>query len=75
VAALQQAFRQASGTDTAIEAATYGADMRHFVNTGSIPCLMFGAGDVRAAHAPDESLPLDDLFLAVATEALLIADW
>jgi len=58
-----------------IEAATYGADMRHFVITGGMPCVMFGAGDVRLAHAPDESIPLAELFTAIAVTAAFVADW
>ena len=64
-----------SGTALLFDAATYGADMRHFVNTGHTPCVMFGAGDVRHAHAPDESIDLDDLLTATATIAVFIADW
>lgn len=54
---------------------TYGADMRHFVHSGNMPCVMFGAGDVRQAHAPDESIPLEDLFVAIRTTAVLLARW
>jgi acetylornithine deacetylase len=54
---------------------TYGADMRHLVNTGGVPCVMFGAGDVRLAHAPDESIPIDDLLIAITTTAVFIANW
>jgi len=54
---------------------TYGADMRHFVISGGVQCVMFGAGDVRLAHAPDESIPLEDLLTAITTTALLIANW
>jgi acetylornithine deacetylase len=54
---------------------TYGADMRHLVHTGSMPCVMFGAGNVRLAHAPDESIPLADLFTAITATAVLTAQW
>lgn len=54
---------------------TYGADMRHFVHTGGMPCLMFGAGDVRQAHAPNESIVVDDVLRATAVLALFIARW
>jgi acetylornithine deacetylase len=75
VDALCQAW-QATNTSTArIEAVTYGADMRHFVITGGVPCVMFGAGDVRLAHAPDESIPIDDLLTAITTTAVFIANW
>ena len=33
---------------------TYGADMRLFVDEGNTPCVMYGPGDVRRAHAADE---------------------
>jgi acetylornithine deacetylase len=59
----------------AISGVTYGADMRHFVNTGAMPCLMFGAGDVRLAHAPNESIVIDDVLKATTILALFIARW
>jgi len=59
----------------AISGVTYGADMRHFVNTGGMPCLMFGAGDVRLAHAPNESIVIDDVLKATTILALFIARW
>jgi acetylornithine deacetylase len=49
--------------------------MRHFVNTGGVPCVMFGAGNVRLAHAPNEFILLEDLLTAVTTTAVLIARW
>ncbi len=58
-----------------IAAVTYGADMRHFVNTGGMPCVMFGAGDVRLAHAPDESMVIDELLTAIMVSAVFIAEW
>jgi acetylornithine deacetylase/succinyl-diaminopimelate desuccinylase-like protein len=36
---------------------------------------MFGAGDVRLAHAPNESVPIDELLAAIATTAVFIANW
>jgi len=75
VDALSQAWKVTNSTSARMEAVTYGADMRHFVITGGVPCLMFGAGDVRLAHAPDESIPIDDLFTAITTTAAFIANW
>jgi len=73
--ALSQAWQETSSTPARIEAVTYGADMRHFVNTGGVPCVMFGAGNVRLAHAPNEFILLEDLLTAVTTTAVLIARW
>jgi acetylornithine deacetylase len=75
VKALCHAWEETSSWPARIEAVTYGADMRHILIAGGVPCVMFGAGDVRLAHAPDESIPLNDLFTAITTTALLIADW
>jgi acetylornithine deacetylase len=75
VEALCQAWQETSPSAVRIEGVTYGADMRHFVVTGGVPCVMFGAGDVRLAHAPDESIPLDDLLTAITTTAVFIANW
>jgi acetylornithine deacetylase len=74
VRTLAAAYETVTASTPRIEAVTYGADMRHFINAG-IPCVMFGAGDVRAAHAPNESIPLGDLASAVAVSALFIASW
>jgi acetylornithine deacetylase len=39
----------------------YGADMQMFVNNGDTPCVIFGPGDVRVAHAANEFVPLDEV--------------
>ncbi len=75
VEALCQAWQLTRSFPARIEAVTYGADMRHFVNSGGVPCVMFGAGDVRLAHAPNESIPVVDLLTAIATTAVFIANW
>ena len=72
---LLAAHAAVTGQEPPVEAATYGADMRHFLLFGSTPCLMYGAGDVRLAHHADESIPLDDVVTATKTIAVAIADW
>jgi acetylornithine deacetylase len=68
--------------EPAIEGVPYGADMRLFIRLGDLPCVMYGAGDVNVAHAPDEHLSLTELHLsltelmsATKTVACLLADW
>lgn len=75
VQTLCQAWQITTPSSARIEAVTYGADMRHFVITGGVPCVMFGAGDVRLAHAPDESIPIDQLLTAITTTAVFVANW
>jgi acetylornithine deacetylase len=49
----------------------YGADMRLLVNEGSTPTVIFGPGDVAAAHSADEFVPLAE----VADCARVLAAW
>jgi len=73
--AVKEAHAQATGDEVLIEGVPYGADMRLFVRFGEMPCVMYGAGDARNAHAPDEHISLPDLVTATKTVALLLAGW
>ncbi len=66
-AAVSSAASSVLGHAAHVEGVTYGADMRLLVNVGRIPTVMFGPGDVRVAHMPDEHVPLDDLEAAART--------
>ncbi len=70
VAAVTGAAADATGSAPRVEGVTYGADMRLLVNVGAIPTVLFGPGDVRVAHMPDEHVPIDDL--RVAAQALIL---
>ena len=72
---LRQAHQAATGAPPAIDAATYGADMRHFVLFGDMPCVMYGAGDVRLAHYTDEFVPLSEVATVATTLAVTMAAW
>jgi acetylornithine deacetylase len=65
------AIADVTGAPPAIEGMPYGADMRLLVNDAGIPTVLFGPGDVRKAHQPDESVPLDDLLIVARTLALI----
>ncbi len=39
----------------------YGSDMRLLVNEGGTPCVLFGPGDVRVAHAANEHVALAEV--------------
>jgi len=70
VAAVTDAFGAVTGGVAALEGMTYGADMRLLVNVGETPTVMFGPGDVRVAHRPDEFVPIADLVAVTRTLAL-----
>lgn len=52
---------EVTGRTPGVEGATYASDMRHLVNVGGIPTVIFGPGDVRNSHQPDEYVPIEDL--------------
>ncbi len=66
------AFQEITGTSAQIQGMPYGADMRLLVNVGGMPTILFGPGDVRKAHQPDEHVPLADLKACTQTLALTI---
>ena len=70
VRAVTGAAADVTGSAPPVEGVTYGADMRLLVNVGRIPTVLFGPGDVRVAHMPDEYVPVDDL--RAAARALVL---
>jgi acetylornithine deacetylase len=60
-----------TGRAPALRGVPYGADMRLFIDVGATPCVIYGPGDVRLAHAADERVPLDE----VETCARVLAAW
>ena len=61
-----------TGRTPIVRGMPYGADMRLLVNEGRVPAVLFGAGNVRHAHRPDEFVPIADL-LTVARVLALVA--
>jgi acetylornithine deacetylase len=73
--AVKLAHELVTGEKPAVEGAPYGADMRLFIRFGGMPCVMYGAGDVNVAHAPDEHVSITELLTAAKTVACLLAEW
>jgi acetylornithine deacetylase len=73
--AVKKAHKRVTGEAPAVEGVPYGADMRLFIHFGGIPCVMYGAGDVNVAHAPDEHISITELLTATSTVACLLAGW
>jgi acetylornithine deacetylase len=71
VGAVSDAFEAVTGLVARLEGVTYGADMRLLVNEAGIPTVLFGPGDVRGSHRPDESVAIDDL--ETATRTLIVS--
>jgi len=65
-----EALRSVMGSPAPVTGVTYGADMRLLVNAAGVPTVLFGPGDVRVAHMPDEYVPVDQLHVAARTLVL-----
>jgi acetylornithine deacetylase len=70
VRAAASAASDVTGVPARLAGMTYGADMRLLVNDGGIPTVLFGPGDVRRAHGPDECVPVHDLVVVARALAL-----
>lgn len=71
VVAVCGAARSVLGREPVVAGMPYGADMGLLVNHGSTPALLFGPGDIRVAHRPDEYVEVEEL--AAASRALAVA--
>ncbi|MDH3735084.1 MAG: ArgE/DapE family deacylase [Gemmatimonadota bacterium] len=67
---LSDAYRSITGDRPSIGGMRFGADMRLLRNVGGIPTVLFGPGDVREAHCPDESVSASELVLTAAVLAV-----
>lgn len=72
VTALRTCHRTVAGDEAPVRGVPYGTDLRHLVNLGGIPSVLYGPGDPRLAHAPDEHVPIAELARVAQTLALLI---
>ena len=70
VESVREAYAEATGEEAQLEGMTYASDMRHLINTGGVPTVLFGPGDVRQAHAPDEYVEIGELVTAARVLAL-----
>ncbi|HEY3994082.1 MAG TPA: ArgE/DapE family deacylase [Ktedonobacteraceae bacterium] len=66
-----QCMRDLSGVEPEIEGAPYGSDLRLLVNMGKLPALLFGPGDVRVAHMPDERISIAEIVQAARAYILV----
>jgi acetylornithine deacetylase len=65
----------AQGCDGRFHPGPFACDMRHLVNQGGIPALIFGPGTIAQAHKPDEHIPLDEYLDCIAHLIRFIQAW
>jgi acetylornithine deacetylase len=72
VSAVFDAHESITGAAPSLQGMPYGADMRLLVHEGATPTVLYGPGDVRTAHAPDEFVPIAELETVARVLALAI---
>lgn len=75
VDALVSAFHAVAGRAPDVEGVPYRSDMCILGNAEGLPTVIFGPGDVRQAHFPDESVPLAEYRRAIEVLAAFIVQW
>lgn len=63
------------GGDGTAHPGHFCCDMRHLVNQGGIPSIIFGPGTIAQAHKPDEHIPIADFLSAIEHLIEFIAEW
>ena len=61
------------GQAPAVHGVPYGSDQRLLTGLGGVPTVVYGPGDVRQAHAPDESVPVAELVSVTRTLVRVLA--
>lgn len=72
---LQHNYHMITNQNPTIEAAPWGTDGGLFTQVSEIPMIVFGPGETKVAHYPDEYIDLDQMFLAAEIIACTLIDW
>lgn len=70
-----RAFARVTGREARYEGVPFGADAGLLEHVGGTPTLLFGAGDIRRAHRPDEFVDVDELETMARVLARAILDY
>ena len=63
------------GRDAGFHPGPFACDMRHLVNQGGIPSMIFGPGEIAQAHKADEYIQVDEYLECIAQLVRFIHDW
>ena len=70
---VRHAHRSVTGREPGVLGAPYGSDLRLLTGLAGVPALLYGPGDIRNAHKPDEHVPIDELVTVTRTLVMLVA--
>jgi acetylornithine deacetylase len=72
--AMSDLLRRRRG-DGDIHPGPFACDMRHLVNQGGIPSIIFGPGTIAQAHKPDEHIAIHEYLNCIEHLITFIASW
>jgi len=72
VETVSAAYQATTNSTANIAGMPFGADMHLLINQGYTPTVLFGPGNIRHAHRPDEYVPISDLITVTRTLALTV---
>ncbi|MFN8500132.1 MAG: ArgE/DapE family deacylase [Anaerolineae bacterium] len=72
---LGQAHADVLGAPPRVEGVPYGSDLRLFTNHARLPAVLYGPGEVSAAHTVDEWIDLAEVVTATKIIAGFITRW
>lgn len=75
VASAMAATLARRGLDGSVRHGPFCCDMRHLVNQGGIPGIVFGPGTIAQAHKPDEHIPVAEYLAAIGHLIEFIYHW
>ncbi|MGI2774592.1 peptidase [Bacillus cytotoxicus] len=75
ITALQNNFVQIEGKNPIIEASPWGTDGGLFTQIVDVPTIIFGPGETKVAHYPNEYIEVDKMIAAAKIIACTLLDW
>ncbi|UPM55807.1 peptidase [Gottfriedia acidiceleris] len=72
---LKKSFQSVYKNEPIIEASPWGTDGGLFSQIKQIPTIVFGPGETKVAHYPNEYIDLDELFRCAEVIAYTLLDW
>lgn len=69
---LADCHREVTTQEICSEGVSYGSDLRLFTEHAAMPAVLYGPGDVRLAHAANESVPIEEMLRTAEVLTLLI---
>ncbi|MFX3623086.1 MAG: peptidase [Ectobacillus sp.] len=72
---LQENYRLVRSEEPIFEASPWGTDGGVFTQIGNMPVIIFGPGETKVAHYPNEYIEIDKMVAAAEIIACMLLDW